>query len=754
MVLRNRNVSNMSSEQPLKKKQKRDVEPTDETDFIKTISESGLSSLTALHRSLPAHVNEDDITLNEVNQQYHEKLPCRTNECSASELRDNESTIHSIGSNICSNTDSLFSYAYPPSDNNVLIEPAPNIANSSSVNNTNSPTNYSSIIISGSNDGIVPVPSECLSSSCFQEEPESGLDEFQSFLVKQCLCGISEELFQQPFDGYRQIILSRIRSGMLTEWPTSKILHFLSNLQLLFDIYLKQNTKGFICSKILDLCNNILRNEYNLMEQLISLCDARNRYINFMSAKVISSFLIIAKTNKNNEWLESIFDFLSLDYVKMNFALEIIKRVVEWKDTDTHVLEESSSSAGSSNRENEISINCSKVPYNDSESFDTSGIKGFIIKNLVLRWQPLITKIRFLIDDNNVQAQTCIITFLELWENTISVKNNLSVIDTKPLYAHLEKFLALLNNMLPPIIWKQLLSLFNEVLCYGSTLALQDLLPDDTCRLAHFVIRYVKDHALLDSLPFRCSEGYTVHSFFGTMPSTHSRQANNDKTLLQKMVLLVLKSVALSIKETKSDSSDSSIGSDDSDYNQDMLVIGRSMKDVLRKLDIFLKTNLEFHPETPFTKILIHLFSDQDDYLIESMVCTLDIIVGIPDRCAVFPEIFNMLNPTHSFVEFLKVVSHSVELLLDYLVSNETCFLLYLLRFLKYLRRNWSSFVRSCGDGSLSNVNEFDITMNVLINLSGQIERLVVRQLFPYNIDPVLRLLKVCNNLYEGNEYS
>ncbi|KAL3275977.1 hypothetical protein HHI36_020708 [Cryptolaemus montrouzieri] len=96
------------------------------------------------------------------------------------------------------------------------------------------------------------------------------------------------------------------------------------------------------------------------------------------------------------------------------------------------------------------------------------------------------------------------------------------------------------------------------------------------------------------------------------------------------MVLLVLKSIALSIKETKSNSSDSSIGSDDSNYNQDMLVIGRSMKDVLKKLDNFLKNNLDFHPGTPFSKILIRLFSDQDDYMIESMVCTLDITVGIP----------------------------------------------------------------------------------------------------------------------------
>ncbi|XP_044761994.1 protein lines [Coccinella septempunctata] len=739
MVLQNRR-NNMASEQPLKKKPKIEgVESSDETDFIVNFpSDSGLSSLTTLHLSLPVNINEEDISLNNINQQFNDRLPCRASDCSVS---NNESEDHTI-----SVTNDIFSFSYQSNDSNISIEPAPNINLSNEVVNS---------WTTNSCDQIIPVQQipEYVTQD-YSENVESGLDMFQNMLVKQCLCGISDELFQNPFEGYQLINPIGIRCGMLTEWPTSKILHFLSNLQLLFDIYIKQNNRGLICSKILDLCNSIMVNEYNLMEQILSLCDTRNRYINFMSAKVVSSFFIIAKTELNNEWLETLYSFLTLDnvdYIKMNFTLEIIKRVVEWKDADTHVLEENNSSSF----ENKSNIDCSTVPYNDSESFDTSNVKGLIIRNLTIRWQILISKIRFLIDNNNnVQAQTCIITFLELWENTISVRNNLSVIDTKPFYAHLETFLSLLNNSLPSIIWKQLLSLFNEVLCYGSTLALQSLIPDDTCRLAHFVIRFVKDHALLDSLPYRRSEGYTVNSFVGTIPSTHPLQSNMDKTLLQKMVLLVLKSVALSIKETKSDSSDSSIGSDDSDYNQDMLVIGRSMKDVLKKLDIFLKNNLEFHPETPFSNILVHLFSDQDDYLIESMVCTLDIIVGIPDRCAVYPELFNMLNPSYTFVEFLKVVGHGSDVLLDYLVSNETCFLLYLLRFLKYVRKNWSIFMRCCREASLSNTNEFDSAMRVLVNLYDQISRLVLRQLFPYNIDPILRLLKGCMNLYEGGEYS
>lgn len=221
------------------------------------------------------------------------------------------------------------------------------------------------------------------------------------------------------------------------------------------------------------------------------------------------------------------------------------------------------------------------------------------------------------------------------------------------------------------------------------------------------------------------------------------------------MVLLVLKAVAITIKETRSDSSDSSIGSDDYDFYQDMQLIERSIRDVLKKVDVFLKNSLDFHPETPFSKILVHLFSDQDDYLIESMVCTLDITVGISYRNAVFPDLINMLNPFNSFIEFLNVVSHDSDVLLDYLINNETCFLLYLLRFLKYTRRNWSKFVGSCSEASANTrTNQLDNTMTVLIRLKIQITRLVSKDLFPYNISPILRLLEVCEGLYEGNEYS
>ena len=190
----------------------------------------------------------------------------------------------------------------------------------------------------------------------------------------------------------------------------------------------------------------------------------------------------------------------------------------------------------------------------------------------------------------------------------------------------------------------------------------------------------------------------------------------------------------------------------------DMQLIERSIRDVLRKLDDFLKNSLDYHPETKFSNVLVHLFNDQDDYLIESMVCTLDISLGLMRYCNNSNDLVNMLNPVHTFIDFLKIVHSDSDVLLDYLISNETCFLLYLLRFLKFLRRNWfSQFVTSCqsyADQTVLNSSELDRTVQVLIRLKLQIKRLVTKNLFPYNIKPILKLLEFCEQLYEGHEIS
>ncbi|KAI8128966.1 Protein lines [Lucilia cuprina] len=704
--------------------------------------------------------------------------------------------------------------------------------------------------------------------------------EFEESLNKQCLCGVSERMLRKPFQSHYSLDANgQKRVANLSEWPTNKLLQFLSNLQLMFDIYLKQNSKGFICARIMDVCDALIRNDHNLIDEIIVLAGYSNAYVQFLAGRVLASFLVIAKQEMDDDWLkklvDNLFNFDRLDHKavqKIHFSLEIIKRIVEWKDIDLHPLEEEiadtqndslpttpSSATFQSNHHNVAAVDdshlgylhfqaqqpslesnyfavhyrsheslaegpsssssvtattnqhhpsshphhhynnlpnsafhhpahhlttshphliqqqgCHLITLTDSESFDTTHLKCITIKILENKWPALVKNMSSLIANHLTveNAENCILNFLQLWENIISVKANLSIVETLPFYAQLDKFELLLNQNLSCTVYKQMLCLFNEALCYGSTLALQDMLPDETCMLAHQIVRHVKDFRILESLPRRQPENIVgligfkrkpINYGLNTLQPQFSLNTENplnssdviemDKTILQKIVLLVLKSIAVTVKEIRSDSSDSSIDSTDYDAFQDMVLIERSIRDVLRKLESFIKHTLEFHPECHFSKILIHLFDDQDDHLIEAMVCTLDVTAGISFRNNAFPELVSMLNPVYTFLEFLKMISNSSDLLLDLLVSNETCFLLYLLRFLKYIRMNWSMFVQSCHDFGMGS-STLDEAMSVLIRLRLQISRLVSRQLYPYDISPVLRLLESCESLYEGNELS
>ena len=710
---------------------------------------------------------------------------------------------------------------------------------------------------------LLPSDKECLSN-------------FQTQLTHhQCLCELNERTLKIPFQ-YYSVKKSSGRNrnenseaqvhyiNSLKHWPEDFLLKFLSNLQLLFHVYLKQNAKGNVCGKIMDLCDQLTRDDH-FFEELIELCNTKDNssnFVSYVSSKIITYFLIIIKEDIDHNWIKKVVDNLftyeRLDYVavkKINFNLDIIKCIIEWKDNDENVLEEesenfpqlqpppletnyfalahhyqsgpstsSSSSAlpwfltsqasdnsgrssATSGHNSPVSNGCHIVPLTDSESFDTQNLKELTTEILSMKWSPLVQIINTLIKDqlplisNRSSArfkniENCILTFVALWESIINVKTGIPVKLTIPFTKHYKDFEKLLYKNLPCTIYKQMLQLFNEVLCYASTIALQDQEPQDQedqelqeldgniRSLANDIFIQVKASKFLESMPRQTyspnDSDYTLNSFIGpncqsvifsplsfqaqiTMtPVRNDAPVTFDKSLVQKMTLLVLKSVAVSVKEIKCDSSDSSAESVESSVEssenstdalaaiQEMTMIERSIRDALRKLETFVKNTLEFHPESKFSKILIRLLDDQDDYMIEAMVCALDVTSCISYRGNPFPELVSMLNPVYIFLEFLEACSKSSEVLLDLLVSNETSFLLYLLRFLKYIKSNFPMFQDSCkkweemGNGN----NVLDNTMQVMIGLRKRIERLDTMKCFPYHIKPILRLLNICETLH------
>ncbi|CAH0380690.1 unnamed protein product [Bemisia tabaci] len=553
------------------------------------------------------------------------------------------------------------------------------------------------------------------------------LEILQENLLNECLCGISEANLRKSFRGMGADgeDSGEYWTTAVAKWSRDRVLQFVSCIQLVCEIAIKQNSRGLLCSRIGDVCDVLVRNEEGLVDQLIELSSHNDPFICFAAGRALSALFLLGKTNIDQLWLDRLTDnILYSTPNSMAFSLDAIKRVIEWKDEEEHPLEV--------RRPDDRPVaNCRLISITDPDCTDSSPVKCLCIKALELKWPAIVTRFENLIASHDSKSEeSTIVTFLDLWEAIISVKANLSVSDTKPFYSHLNQFLLILNSRVGPVIWKHTLSLFNEVLCYGSTLALQDILAEEPCGLAHLIVRSIKDWRLLESLPYRGGSGR-----FG------GGSGDGNKPLLQKMVLLVLKAVAVTVKETRCESSsDSSLGSEAEDADADMAVIERSIKEVLRQLDNCVKTLLPFHPETPLAQWVVHLFSDQDDALVEGMVCCLDVATGLCYRPGASLDLRHSLSPSVTFVQFLRTVSHDPDVLLDLLISNETCFLLYLLRLLKFVRHNRSDFIMQCGF-------DVDSTMKVFKDLRSAIDRLVAKDLFPYNINPVLRLLQQCEQV-------
>ncbi|CAJ1048543.1 protein Lines homolog 1 [Xyrichtys novacula] len=107
------------------------------------------------------------------------------------------------------------------------------------------------------------------------------------------------------------------------------------------------------------------------------------------------------------------------------------------------------------------------------------------------------------------------------------------------------------------------------------------------------------------------------------------------------------------------------------------------------------------------------LFADQDDDMMEAAKASLSIFLYYRGRCGsdgsaeLQAACVSGNNPHCIFLLLLQNVSFDHSILLDFLISTETCFLEYFVRYLKCLTADWQSFAAECrriseSDGHLS----------------------------------------------------
>ncbi|XP_056267989.1 protein Lines homolog 1 isoform X2 [Pseudoliparis swirei] len=97
------------------------------------------------------------------------------------------------------------------------------------------------------------------------------------------------------------------------------------------------------------------------------------------------------------------------------------------------------------------------------------------------------------------------------------------------------------------------------------------------------------------------------------------------------------------------------------------------------------------------------LFGDQDDDMMEAAKALFSIFMqhrrcsGLDDSAVLEAACSSGCNPHCHFLLLLQSISFDHSILLDFLISTETCFLEYFVRYLKYLRADWRGFAAACG---------------------------------------------------------
>lgn len=340
-------------------------------------------------------------------------------------------------------------------------------------------------------------------------------------------------------------------------------------------------------------------------------------------------------------------------------------------------------------------------------------------------------------------AQVFLTEGFRLWQSLLSSRTNLSFISCRPFSSSLPACLPLLSPSTPATVWKAVLDTVSQELCYGTTLGLQSIPPEEPCQLAHCIIRLVRFSSFLPLVPHSSSPG------FGGSASTSPSPTAWDRGLVHSIVIIVLKCVALTTREARVDSSsgesDSSLSSRESvgSGGSDMVIIERTMAGMYKMLDSWIKQIMPVSPHQSLQESILHILQEQDDMLVEGLLCLLDTHIALyPVGSTREPEDGILdTNPTRGFLTFLGLVARDSSVLLDFLVSNETCFLLYLLRLLKFFIRDWAGFMETAEDS-------YNHSVQILLDLKNSIARLLSKSLFPYNISPVYRLLERVETLH------
>ncbi|XP_060924374.1 protein Lines homolog 1 isoform X2 [Limanda limanda] len=177
-------------------------------------------------------------------------------------------------------------------------------------------------------------------------------------------------------------------------------------------------------------------------------------------------------------------------------------------------------------------------------------------------------------------------------------------------------------------------------------------------------------------------------SFFGG--TRHNRGDDGQKpdcVMLRGVSLLLLKSMELQTKTA---------GRIEQDSSTEVYGYLQSLLGFLRRCSV------QLTEVTHLCCWVSLLFGEQDDDMMEAAKALLSIFLhhrlcsGLEDLAELEAACSSGCNPHCHFLLLLRSVSFDHSTLLDFLISSETCFLEYFVRYLKYLKADWQGFTAAC----------------------------------------------------------
>lgn len=195
-------------------------------------------------------------------------------------------------------------------------------------------------------------------------------------------------------------------------------------------------------------------------------------------------------------------------------------------------------------------------------------------------------------------------------------------------------------------------------------------LNEDVRAVADVVLREVKAGWLQD-VPVKDQP-----SFFGGNCDVGLGGTQKDYVMLRALSLILLKSLEINI-QTPCERGNIEV------------------QQYLTELMSFLRRH-GTSPDAHSCSWVTSVFAEQDDDMIESSKALILLYLHHKRLSSSVPVCLWGCNPHCHFIIFLRSISFDHTVLLDFLISTETCFLEYCVRYLKLLRDDWTGFSTSC----------------------------------------------------------